>query len=234
MATPGIDTVAIGYAIAAIGALGTAAYGLVDVLKFGRDGGPSNAGYSFIEAAVAQFFPGETRAKASGSLKRLFDALHGNWINGRPLADQKAIAKSPIKLRLDGSTAKRFAGLTDVKPAVLEVVGAKMAAGEKLTDEEMNALGRFDLGLTEILDDAYQHADQCYRNYAKQCAMRIAVLLALAGCVVSFPPQPSLEYLALLGKALLAGLIATPLAPIAKDLASAVQAGAKVAQLMRK
>ncbi len=225
-----MDTVTIGYAIAAIGALGTAAFGLVDAFKLLPGGGVSHAGYKFIEAAVRQFFPNQKRRSATGDVKRLFDALHGNWINGRPMADQKAIAKSLIKLRLDASTAERFAAATDVDAALLKQVGAKMANGTQLTDQETNVLGRFDLGLAAILDDGYQHADQCYRNAAKALAMVIAVVLAWVGAWGVFD---GLTW-PLFVKTTLAGLVATPLAPMAKDIASALQAGAKVAQLIRK
>lgn len=224
------DTVTIGYAIAAIGALGTAAFGLVDAFKLLPGGGISNAGYKFIEAAMRQFFPNQTRAASTGDVKRLFDTLHGNWINGRSMADQKAIAKSLVKLRLDAGTAAQFAAVTDVDAAVLAQVGAKMTNGTPLTPQEANVLGRFDLGLAAILDDGYQHADQCYRNASKVTAACIAVVLAVAGAAATFGGLT----LAVLGKAVLAGLVATPLAPMAKDVASALQAGAKVAQFIRK
>lgn len=225
-----MDTVSVGYAIAAIGALGTAAFGLVDALKLLPGGGISHSGYKFIAAAVRQFFPHQTRGNASRDVKRVFDTLHGNWINGRPMDEQKAIAKSLIKLRLDASTAPRFAAVTDVDAGVLTRVGEKMTSGTQLSADEMNALGRFDLGLAAILDDGYQHADQRYRNSAKVAAMLIAVVLAEVGAWMSFGSPDG----ALMAKALLAGLVATPLAPIAKDVASALQAGAKVAASLKR
>lgn len=229
-----MDPVSISFAIAAIGALGTAAFGLVDAFKLLPGGGISNAGYRFIEAAVQQFFPNQTRKTATGDIRRLLDTLHGNWINGRPMIDQKAIAKSLIKLRLDATTAATFAATTDVDAAVLAQVGTKMTNGTPLTPQETNALGRFDLGLAAILDDGYQHADQRYRNASKVLAMIIAVVLAVLGAWITHDPHSSITLADYVGRAALAGLIATPLAPVAKDLASAVQAGAKAAQLMRK
>jgi hypothetical protein len=225
-----LDAASIGTAIATIGALGTAAFGLVDALKTLPGGGISNSGYPLIEGALQVLFGNQTRKTATGDVKRLFDTLHGNWVNGVALADQKAIAKSLIKLRLDADTAAAFAAATDVDPATLKSVGAKMTAGTSLDPKEMNVLGRFDLGLTAILDDGYQHADQKYRNNTKIAATVIATLLALVRgmAVVANPSAWDIC------EALLAGLIAAPLAPMTKDLASALAAGVKVAQAIRK
>jgi len=226
-----LDLSNIGTTIAAIGALGTAAFGLVDALKTLPNGGISNQGYVFIQQAVQVLFGSQTsRATATGDLKRLFDTLHGNWINGVALADQKAIAKSLIKLRLDANTAAAFAAATDVDAATLKSVGEKMTAGTSLDPKEMNVLGRFDLALTAILDDGYQHADQKYRNSTKLAATVIAVALALVGVHLAIASPLPQDY----WTAFLVGLIAAPLAPMTKDLASALSAGVKVAQAIKK
>jgi len=228
-----MDTVSIGYTIGAIGALGTAAFGLADAFKMLPYGGISYVGFAFIKGAVHLFFP---QSGADPDVKRLVDTLHGNWINGRTLDDQKAIAKSLIKLRLNASTAPRFAEVTEVDAKVLALVGAKMANGEQLKPDEMNVLGRFDLALAAILDDAFQHADQRYRNAMKLLAMAIAVVLAEVGARMAFGDgqMDDASRIVLEFKALLAGLVATPLAPMAKDVASALQAGAKVAGALKK
>ena len=229
------DPVNIGAATAAIGALGTASFALVDALKTLPSGGISNTGYSFIEKAVQAFFNGQTRKSASGDIKRLFDTLHGNWINGTAIADQKAIAKSLIKLRLDAATADTFARATDVDSTILRTVGNKMSNGTRLEPTEMNVLGRFDLALTAILDDGYQHADQRYRNSSKLAAMIIATILALAGgCALAQGNFNSYLWSREMCLAAIAGLVATPLAPMSKDLASALAAGVKVAQSTKK
>jgi hypothetical protein len=229
------DTVSVGSAIVAIGALGTAAFGLVDAMKTLPSGGISNAGYAFIERAVQSFFSGQRRNAATGDMRRLFDTLHGNWINGTPLADQKAIAKSLIKLRLNETTAGAFANATGVDPATLKIVGEKMSKGAKLEPNETNVLGRFDLALTAILDGGYQHADQRYRNASKLAAMVVATVLAWVGGL-AITTNGLASYLGShdMWRALVAGLLAAPLAPISKDLASAVSAGVKAAQAIRK
>src|SRR5215467_1467704 len=88
--------------ILAIGGLGTAAYGLVDVSK-GFGGGISNRGFGDIKKVIAQFIPKPepaTGTVAARSLPSALDTLRANWLNGMALADQKAIAKALIKLNL--------------------------------------------------------------------------------------------------------------------------------------
>ena len=224
----------IGSLVAAIGALGTASFALVDATKIGRNGGVSNSGFAFIEAAVRVFLPGAGRRKDAGAMNVL-DVLHGNWINGSALADQKAIAKSLIKLQLTKETAAAFAKAADVDEGALTTVAEAMRTGARLGDEQTNALGRFDVALTAVLDDGYQHADQKYRNTARVLASVVAVVLAVAGGWAVVGGGPGAYFCsALVWQAALCGLLAIPLAPITKDLTSALQAGVKVAQAIRK
>jgi hypothetical protein len=234
----------LGTTVAAIGALGTASFALVDATKIARDGGISNSGFSCIESAVQQLFPGAVRKPKSslpsggpnttGDEQKLLDILHGHWINGSALGDQKAIAKSLIKLRLTPQTAQNFAAATSVDGKVLSQVASKMTQGEELNPQEINALGRFDLALTAILDEGYQRADQKYRNSARVLASAVAVVLAVLGGL-SISENPAMYFWSVeMSRAVLCGLLATPLAPIAKDLANAVAAGVKVAQAVKR
>ncbi len=224
----------IGYVVAAIGALGTTSFALVDATKLLGNGGISNSGFIHIESAVGKFFPGASRRPGTGTAraeKELLDILHGNWINGTALADQKAIAKSLIKLRLNGSTAGNFAAATEVDGKVLATVAAKMANGESMLSAEANVFGRFDLALTAMLDEGYNRADQKYRNRARGLACVVSVVLAvLGGWSIA---GGRYLWTADMAKAALCGLLATPLAPISKDLASALAAGVKVAEAGR-
>lgn len=233
-----------GTTVMAIGALGTASFALVDATKILRNGGISNFGYAAIETAIRQFFPGATRkADASGmggegnvtnDARKLLDILHGHWINGSPLADQKAIAKSLIKLRLSKTTAEEFAAATGVDSNVLSQVAVKMTDGTELSQSEMNVLGRFDLALTAILDEGYQRADQKYRNSARVLASVVAVALAIFGGRTVTGDADSYFHSMEVWKFVLCGLLAMPLAPIAKDVANGLAAGVKVAQAIKR
>jgi hypothetical protein len=79
--------------------------------------------------------------------------------------------------------------------------------------------------LSALLDQAYQRGDQRYRNSAKVAAVVASLSLAWLG-VWAGQLEPKL--------AIIAGLLATPLAPVAKDLASAIQAAAKLAQFRKR
>ena len=73
-----------GTTAAAIGALGTASFAIVDGLKTLPVVGVSNAGYAFIQRAVEAFFDGQTRRSATGNVKeQLFDTgVCGRGVEG--------------------------------------------------------------------------------------------------------------------------------------------------------
>ena len=79
---------------------------------------------------------------------------------------------------------------------------------------------------SSLLDDAYQHADQVYRNGTRFLAVLFAIALAFAGEYTIGSKQ--------WGLALIAGLLATPLAPIAKNLSSALAAYVDALQAPKK
>jgi hypothetical protein len=219
--------------IAAAAALGTAAFTLVDGSK-AFWGGVSNCGFGYIESSVGKFFPkgSETTDTTNPlSLSEVLATLRANWLNGTALADQKAIAKSLIKLRLDQANAPNLAKATGVDKDKLVTIAEKIASGGTLTQEESDVFGRFDLMLTAILDEGYQRADQSYRNSAKAWSIAVSVVLAvLGGWIVQGPSFDTQQ----IGVAILVGLVATPIAPIAKDLTSALSAGVNLAQSLRK
>jgi hypothetical protein len=146
------------------------------------------------------------------------------------MADQKSIAKALIKLNLNSASAKKMSDATGVSEPLLASVATKLGTGAALSQEETDVYGRFDLILSAMLDLGYQRGDQRYRNSAKLLAIPVAVVLALIG-VQALNPGDVWSY----GwKAVICGLLATPLAPVAKDLSTAIQAGAKVGQFLKK
>jgi hypothetical protein len=210
--------------IAAIGAVGTAAFGLVDALKALPGGGISRAGFKFIRQTILKLAPEVASLDGTGlSRDSLLYTLQSQWINGTASTDQINIAKSLIKLRLTPETAAALAGATGVDAAILSQIAASIQSGTALTTEQSDVYGRFDLLLTTLLDQAYQRADQRYRNCAKATAVPIAVGLSLVAAV-AVPNQITLT------QAVLVGLIATPIAPVAKDIASAISTAGKAIQ----
>lgn len=200
----------------AIGALGTAASGLVDTTKvFG--GGMSHIGFGYIKKLIERTVGNSSGQTGAGlTAEDILGTLHANWINGMEAGAQKAIAKSFIKLHFNPDTAAALAQQTNVAPDVLASVSQKLASVTPLTAAESDVFGRFDLAISAMIDFAYERADQLYRNSCKALACGFAVVLALVGDVQLNWTIPGWE-------ALIVGLIATPLAPVAKDIANAIQ-----------
>jgi hypothetical protein len=211
--------------IAAVGAFGTAAFGLVDAFKVLPGGGLSRAGFKFIREAVLKIAPQvESLDDSCLSQDSILYTLQSQWINGVAASDQINIAKSLVKLRLTPATAPGLAKATGVNAEVLSQIAGNILSGMPLTPQQADVYGRFDLLLTTLLDQAYQRADQRYRNVAKVAAIPISVALSLiAAHALQFNRMD----------AVLIGLIATPIAPIAKDISSAVTAGVQALQSLK-
>jgi hypothetical protein len=222
--------------ITAIGGLGTAAFGLLEAIK------PvipwiNHIGFGGIHKTVMGLTPNEAGAgQPVNALPQsgIVSTLLANWVNGTDLASQKAIAKSLIKLHLSAGNAAALGKQTNVDAAVLSSVATKTFAGTPLNQQESDVFSRYDLIVTAELDECYQHADQVYRNWTRGLAAVIAVALAffggwaLEGCWQSFWWKPEMFL------ALFVGLLATPLAPIAKDLSTALATAVNTLQIVKK
>jgi hypothetical protein len=222
--------------ITAIGGLGTAAFGLLDAIKPVIPG-INRIGFSGIQKTVSSLTPNVAGAGSpANSLPQtnVLQSLVANWMNGTDLASQKAIAKSLIKLQLSPGNAAALAATTNVDPVVLASVADKIATGTSLTQPESDVYSRFDLIVTARLDECYQQADLAYRNWTRGLAALIAVALSfvagwsLAGGWQAFWWKPEMFL------AILVGLLATPFAPIAKDLSTALATAVNTLQLVKK
>ena len=105
----------IGAALAALGALSTAAFGLVDFTK-AFWGGASNLGLGHIRKALTPFDAPLTVALGADGW---WPVVRTNWISGVAKADQKAKAQALIKLGLDSSNTAEVATATHVSPHAL-------------------------------------------------------------------------------------------------------------------
>ena len=230
----GLQDFQLGQVITAIGGLGTAAFGLVDAAKSAFRG-INRVGLKHIHEVVSELAP--EGAGAVGPVNalpqaKILESLEANWVNGNDLASQKAIAKSLIKLHLSSANASTVAVKASVDPAVLTAVASNLETGTPLSQAESDTYSRFDLIVTALLDEAYQVSDQVYRNFTKTLAALLAVALAVAGgWSLDGANFWSPKEIAL---AVLVGLLATPLAPIAKDLSSALATAVNTMQLVKK
>lgn len=230
MADPASLIESVGNIIAAVAALGTASMGFVDATK-AFDGGPSNFGFSSIKRTLSPFLP----KKANGAFNQaeLLEALKSNWINGVAKADQKAKAKALIHLGLTAGNAEDLAKAAGVDASTLASVADKVAGRVQgaLTPAEVNALGQFDAILSAMLDEAYERADQQYRNGTKILAMMVAVIFGIVASGLINSGGFNADN-CILG--LIVGLAAVPLAPVAKDLVSSLQAAAAALQVTQR
>lgn len=215
-----------GAIISAIAALGTAAFGLVDSSKAFK-GGISNVGYGFIKAALKPFEPALRVIDHDDS----YAVAKANWLNGLPPGDQKAIVRNLIRLGFNSQTAPGLAEL--VLPEnrdLLTDIARKIEQGDTPSEAELAVLARFDAIIDARLDAAFERADQKFRNTARVAAAGVAIVLGEAGAM--FVYQSAGAEVLLLG--LLVGVIAVPVAPIAKDLASAVSTAVMTFKTIRR
>lgn len=216
--------------VTAIGALGTASFGVVDASKALFFGGVNHIGFGAIKKTVTPLIPGD--GKNALSQKKVLATLKANWFNGTDLGSQKSIAKSLIKLNLSAANAAVVAEVTGVDPAVLQQAANDMAAGKSLVSPQSDVYARFDVIVTAMLDETYQHSDNTYRNWTRTLAAVVAILLAMiAGAALN---QQHVLHEVPAWQSAIVGLLATPLAPIAKDLSSALATAVDTMQKVKK
>jgi hypothetical protein len=220
--------------ITAVGGLGTAAFGLVDATKplFGVN----YIGFGGVRSTVTALTPPNPAGAAVSALsqKNTLATIEANWINGTDLASQKAIAKSLIKLNFSPANAAALGAATGADPATLEAYATSAANGTKPTSAETDVYARFDFMVTALLDEAYQRADQVYRNWTRLLATVMAVMLAVVGSIVLDGWAVWIGSRRDIVMSIVVGLLATPLAPIAKDLSTALATAVNTMQLVKK
>jgi hypothetical protein len=208
----------VGSAVIAVGALGTAAFGLLDAFK-AFWGGVSNAGWGPVRASLKPFDTALRDANVDWMA-----TIHANWINGVPKDDQKMAAKSLVRLGLSPTNAPALAVPGRVDPVRLTAVMTAIDSGQPLGPPDVALLARFDASIDAALDAGFELGDQRYRSVARLCAGAIAVVLSVATVLLS-PGLASGPFDGI-PMAILVGLVAVPVAPIAKDLASALNTAA--------
>ncbi len=210
----GIALGQFGAIISAVAAFGTAAFGLVDASK-AFNGGISNVGYSFIKSALQ---PYEAALKIIGESDP-YAVAKANWLNGMDKAEQKAIARNLVRLGFNSATAGTIAAsvLPDAAEE-LSTIATKIESGTTPTETELAVLARFDAIIDARLDAAFERADQKYRNISRATAAATSMVLAVIGAMLVYgTTEWKVIFLGLI-----VGVIAVPVAPIAKDLSSGI------------
>jgi hypothetical protein len=218
-----LDYTQIGKIIAAMAALGTAAFGLVDASK-AFWGGVSNLGFGHVLRCLKTFDQALTAALGDG-WPAVFRA---HWRNGVPKAEQKAIVRSMVRLGLTAKAVAELARIGRVKEEVLVEVVERLEQGLELEPRHLNAMGRVDAAMDALIDAAFERGDQQYRNASRLAAGLVAIALALVGNALIYERTPQGYLLAFL-----VGLLAVPVAPIAKDLTSSLSTAVRAVKAAR-
>lgn len=205
----------LGAALAGLSALSTASFGLLDATKwFG--GGVSNLGAPALRRALTAF---EDPLAAALGPDEWWPVVRASWLNGVAKDEQKAKAIALIKLGLSPRTAPMIAAASHVDPEALTAVARKLQDGEGLTDADLNVVGRMNATVEALMDAAFERSDQQYRNGCRFWAGVAAVGLAIAAWWL-WPSDKGPTF----WQALIVGLLAVPVAPLAKDLTSGLSA----------
>jgi len=205
----------LGTMILATGALGTAAFGIVEALKWTRLG---EAGFRAI-------------LKVLGPIIELLRTAYGpdfqNLLRAQYRGDQRdltRVIRQGVRVGLtaaNASQAASFLGMIDGER--LAEAARQVEEGRELPAELRNVLGRFELAVDTRIDAALMLAKSRYVGATRVTASIFALLIAVA--VGSYLGN---DYIF---QSILVGIAAVPLAPIAKDLVSALQSASKAIRL---
>ena len=197
--------------ILAVGALGTAAFGIVEGLK--RWSVIGDAGFGTIMRIL-----GPILAALRGAYGPDAEALLRAQYRGDS-QELGRLVRQGARLGLSAENAEELAASLDVVPgAALRDAAAAVVAGSDLTPEQRNVIGRFEIAVDARIEAATTLAQAQYSGTMKIAASIVAIALAL---LVGWRLCVDLLH------ALVVGLAAVPLAPIAKDVAAGLRAAAQ-------
>ena len=197
--------------ILAAGALGTAAFGVVDGLKrWSRFG---DAGFGTILRGVEPIMSALRAAYGPDTEAVLRAQYRGD---SQELA---RLVRQGARLGLSPDNAEALASSLEVVPeaALLDAAQAVLN-GKDLDAKQRNTIGRFELAIDARVEAAITLAHAQYSGTMKIAASGVAIGLALG---VGWRLEVDLLH------ALVVGLAAVPLAPIAKDVAVGLRAAAQ-------
>jgi hypothetical protein len=199
--------------VIATGAVGTAAFGIVEALKWTRLGlvGFARIGVTLREELM------QAIAKAYGAGSETY--LQGLYRQDRAAGGLPRALRQGVRVGLTAENAARLAEAVGVVvPTELQSAAQKIEQGAELGDRERSVIGRFELAVDTRIEAAIALADASYKGGMQIAASLIAIGLAFLGAATieggiaaNWP------------RALLVGVAAVPIAPIAKDVAAGIK-----------
>ena len=201
----------------AAGALGTAAFGIVEGLKWlGLD----RSGFSKIPGTLGKALMG---ALGNAYGPDYLTLLVGQYQNGRAKGELPRSLRQGMRIGLRPDNAAGMAehvGVVEAKD--MTAIAEKLRDGVALEAAEKSVLGRFELAVDARIDAALSFAERTYLGCVRWSAIVLSVLLALVAAWVIRGKVGGFEW----ETALIVGVAAVPLAPVAKDLSKALHAAA--------
>lgn len=202
--------------VGSAGVLGTAAMGVVELFKSTR---LPPIGFWRLERDL-RWAEGPLTVAYGRDYLPLLKSLYRN---GRSNGELPRILRQGLRVGLTADNAEALEQQLSHNPqGLLQPVAAKSAAGQLLADDERNILGRFELAVDARIDAALSLSERAYVNGLRWRATLVSMGLALAAYLWVIPPEQTTANG--LAPALLIGLLAVPIAPIAKDIAKGLQA----------
>ena len=199
--------------VLATGALGTAAFGIVEASKW--------------IPAVGEFGLRQG-LKRLGPLMHTLRVAYGPdylpLLRGQYRGDQKDLVRTLRQGMRVGLTREnageiaQYLGALDAERFVAAAVAAQ--SGNELTAEQRNLIGRYELAADARVDAAMAVAQANYGGMARSLASVVSLGIAIIAAQ-TLEPKPDFV------TAVLIGVAAVPLAPIAKDLAAGLAAASK-------
>jgi hypothetical protein len=199
--------------VLATGAVGTAAFGIVEALKWTPLG---LIGYGRIRATLgAEVMKAVERAYGSG----FSTYLQGLYRQGRVGGGLGKALRQGVRIGLTGDSAAALANAVQVVgPDELAQAALKLQSGSELDPAERSLVGRFELAIDARIDAALALAETNYTGGMKVSASFVAIGLALlAGATLEG------GFCANWMLGIVVGVAAVPLAPIAKDVATGIK-----------
>ena len=210
----------LGTIILAVGALGTAAFGIVEALKWT---GIGVFGFRQLVSVLGEPVIAALRVAYGAEAVTMLKELYRTDRKGGELP---TTIRQGARVGLTPETAPALAKKVGVVSADdLAEVAKLVQSGKPLEEAQRGILGRFELALDSRIDAALALADTRYKGYVRLAASFVAIAIALIVGIIQ--QQPILI-------SVIVGVAAVPFAPVAKDLASGLQAASQAMARRKK
>lgn len=196
----------------AAGAVGTAAMGIVEGAKSVRF---PPIGFGFLLKQLQWSFSA-LQVAYGDQYKKLIESLYR--ISGS--GDLARTLRQGIRIGLNEENAADLSqNILGKSDGTLTEIAKKINTGENLEPQEKNFLSRFELAVDARIEGALALGERAYANGIRLCAFIVAIGLAQAAALLLKLQDGFIT-------ALIVGLIAVPIAPIAKDIVKGFQSAA--------